>query len=139
MIEFDPRKAMLSSDAPWWKRALSRVGDAASWLEYKIDSIVGDKPKWNPDPSLIVTTTSADAFVAASDNYNFPVTIQFECDHSAKCPTCVWVAPFYMNSRHPFALEVPAGGWPDDGIRSCGACGAGWTATEKCSHEKQKT
>ena len=72
-------------------------------------------------------------------SYNFPVRFQLERDHSAKCPTCVWVAPFYMNSRYPFALEVPVGGWPDDGIRSCGACGAGWTATEKCSHENQQT
>ena len=73
-------------------------------------------------------------------SYNFPILLQLECDHSAKCPTCEWVSAFYAQSHRPaFALEEPEGGWPDNGIRHCGACMNYWRVTEKCSHENQQT
>ena len=83
---------------------------------------------------------SAPTLFAANDqsdggSYNFPIKLQFECDHSAKCPTCEWVSEMYVNSTHAWVL----GERPDDGVRTCGACGCHWRATEKCSHEKQKT
>jgi len=83
------------------------------------------------------------AFQPANDqgrDYNFPIRLQMECDHSAKCSTCEWVSAFYAQSQGPaFALEAPEGGWPDNGIRYCGACMRYWRATDKCSHENQQT
>jgi hypothetical protein len=43
MIEFNPQKAMLSDDAPWWKKALSHVGDVLTSALYKLEAITRPK------------------------------------------------------------------------------------------------